>query len=202
MDPDGVFLTDYWRAHLGLSDSPPHAAHCVSLQRTTFLPRPEALRFSMSPSDEAFLTTASQRLEFEELVPTDALTVSQFIADLERTNEWMPGFEAVRFHTVEHFGRGSTFDEHFSFMTLRVRVLHDEPGREWLAMMEGCSLPIASRMIERFSFEQAPGGTRVRWLLAFDVPDPLAPFFGLVAPLLKAWVRGGLRNLKRRDWGG
>lgn len=201
LDPDGVFLTSYWRAHLGLSDAAPTEAHEVSLGRTTFLPRPRPLAFSMSPADESLLTSATHTLELEELVPASPAEVSELMADVTRTPEWMPAFEGVHFHSVERRGRGAVFDEQFSFMTLRVRMLREVPGREWVAAVDGCSLPLATRMIEKITFEPTPElHTRVKWVIAFDVAKPLSPFFPMIGPLFRAWFRRGLANLARREW--
>jgi hypothetical protein len=197
-DPDGVFLTPYWRAHLGLSAEPPSVAHAAPLRRDTTLPWPPPLRFSCVGCDEGLLVSGKQHLKLERVIDASAAVVSETFADISRTGEWTPGFTGVTWLPGPTRGRGSAFDEHFTYMTIRVRVLREVPGVEWLAVTEGCTLPLATRMVQRVGFEPlSPHQTRVRWHIAFDVPAPLRPFFPLVGPVFRGMFARSLKGLAR-----
>jgi hypothetical protein len=201
LDPSGVFLTKYWRAHLGLTEDAPVEAHRVPLRRDNFLPAHEPLRFTFEPAQEALFEQGSHHFLVEATVPAPAHRVSASFADIAQTFRWMPGFQGVRFLTRATRGHGSICDELFWFMNIRIRVLREVAGREWVAVVEGCTLPLATKMIERVTFEElTPGQTRVRWHTAFDVPRVLAPFFPMVGPLFKALFHQGLQNFARLDW--
>ncbi|MFT3708517.1 MAG: D-arabinono-1,4-lactone oxidase [Archangium sp.] len=200
LDPDGLFLTSYWSAHLGLSDAAPTDAHSIALQRTNFLPRPADLRFALLPCDESLLETAMRKIELEGVIPAPRHEVRAVFDDLPRSVEWMPGFIRADFHSVEREGRGAHFDEIFSFMTMRLRVTRSTPG-EWVAVTEGCSLPLATRMIQQVAFEETPEGhTRMRWIIAFDLLKVMNTFAPPVLVLFKAWFERGLKNLGRLEW--
>lgn len=198
-DPDGVFLTPYWRAHLGLSQAPPTVAHAAPLPRASAVPAPPPLRFTFDPCDETLLETAGQHLVVEETIDAPAAVVSEWMGDIARTHEWMPGFQAVDFLPGPGRGeRGAVFDEHFSFMTIRVRLLREVPGEAWVAVVDGCTLPLASRMVQHLRFTPLEGSrTHVRWHIAFDVPLPLRPFFPMVGPLFRQLFARGLATLGR-----
>lgn len=200
LDPDGVFLTSYWSAHLGITTSEPKEAHAIALHRTSFLPRPADLRFALLPCDESLLETAMRTIEVEDVIPAPRDEVRALFDDIARTVDWMPGFDRVQFHSVEREGRGTFFDEIFSFMTMRLRVTRATPD-EWVAVTEACSLPLATRMIQRIVFEPTPEGhTRMRWVIAFDLLKPMNPFAPPVLVLFKAWFGRGLKNLKGLEW--
>ncbi|MFZ5441108.1 MAG: SRPBCC family protein [Myxococcota bacterium] len=164
------------------------------------LSRPEPLLFHLEPAGEALLEHPTELIELDAFVPAPPGQVSAFVADLAQSWRWMPGFLGVHFHTPHAFGEGATFDEVFNFMTIRMRVLRDDPGREWLATAEGCSLPVGERVVQRISYLDAVDRTHVRWQVAIDLPPSLAPFFPVVGPMFRGLFAKGLENLAQLDW--
>jgi hypothetical protein len=175
------------------------------------LSRPEPLLFHLEPAGEALLTAATEGpapagedvvklIELDDLVPAEPKVVSAFIADISQAWRWMPGFLGTHVHSAHAVGEGAVFDEVFNFMTLRLRVLRDDPGREWLSTGEGCTLPLGRSLVQRLSYLDACGRTRVRWQVAVLLPPPLVPVFPVVGSMFRSLFARGLENLAQLDW--
>jgi hypothetical protein len=182
LDPEGVFLTRYWRAHLGLDVAaeltPPPSAPTsgelaartrvvehelpTPLRRDTFLAEPPAQRrrwpfvVHLDAVDADFADTAEQHFEATTSIAAPPSEVFALFRDIPRTGEWFPGFVGCEWRTPDQ-GVGSVYDETFLFMSVRVRVLEERPPRLWLAAVEAASLPLASRMIMRVQLEPRGG---------------------------------------------
>lgn len=167
---------------------------------THALSRPEPLPFHFEPAGEALLSSSRELIEVTELIPAAPRAVFDVFDDVSQSWRWLPGFLGAHFHTANTRGEGATFDEVFSFMTIRMRVLRADPGREWLATCEGCTLPVGSSLVQRISLLDACGRTRVRWQVAVDLTPPLKPLYPAIAPLFQALFTRGLENLARLDW--
>ena len=176
-DPNGRFLTDYWRHHLGLEARPLAPVHSgpVSLERPFF---------AMRPTDEAY--PAQARAQFVVSFWTKASRQVAFEAFRVDHTDWVKELWSYRPLTGPITGVGRVVDEALLFMMVRIRVVAEEPGRSWTAAVDASSLPLAERMLEKVTFEPSEGGTQVVWTVYYDPLPQIALFEPLVRPVFRA----------------
>lgn len=222
LDPEGVFLTRYWRAHLGLDVAaeltPPPSAPTsgeladrtrvvehelpTPLRRDTFLAEPPAQRrrwpfvVHLDAVDADFADTAEQHFEATTSIAAPPSEVFALFRDIPRTGEWFPGFVGCEWRTPDQ-GVGSVYDETFLFMSVRVRVLEERPPRLWLAAVEAASLPLASRMIMRVQLEPEGATTRLVWRVAYDPLPAVRPLSSALRLPFQALFQRGVDGLAR-----
>lgn len=203
LDPEGVFLTRYWREHLGI-DAADTTLAVTPLRRDTFLREPPSLHrrwplaFALLDADEAMLEDAERRFEVQAQVSAPPEAVFDLVRDIPRSGEWFPTFVHQEPRTPAQ-GAGTVYDETFGFMTARMRVLRESRGGTcvWAAVVEACSLPLASRMVMFARFEPDPEGTRVRWTVAYDPLPRIRALDPVLRPAFEALFQRAVDNLAR-----
>ncbi|MEJ7733538.1 MAG: hypothetical protein WKG00_30630, partial [Polyangiaceae bacterium] len=149
LDPDGLFLTRYWRALLGLEDTAPGLPPAPLPRRRSFDRPAEGGKwpplFRMAPTDATFVDRAERVIEARGYVPAPPLAVHAVISHFDENPRWLPGY--VRTDWVSERGphEGAVMDEVFSYMTVRVRVRQSVPGKSWVGEVLACSLRWARR---------------------------------------------------------
>lgn len=219
LDPGGLFLTRYWRAHLGLDvaaapaapggagpdDAPgrtPSPAAPVPLRRDTFLAEPLAQRrrwpfvVQLDAVDAGFADTAAEHFDATASIAAPPAAVFALFRDIPRTGEWFPGFVGCDRRTPDQ-GAGSVYDETFVFMSVRVRVLEEDAPSQWVAAVEAASLPLASRMIMRVRLDPEGPGTRLVWRVAYDPLPAVRPLSPALKRPFEALFQRGADGLAR-----
>jgi FAD/FMN-containing dehydrogenase len=220
LDPDGAFLSDYWRAQLGIAPPPrrarPAAARGelvpvaggsgVATPPVTGVRRPRwPLLFRFAPTDPTYAERAPYVIDTQVVMDASPDTIYEEFVELGEARSWLdhfrrvdqiqrPGGEPAAAGTDEH-----VFDEVFSFMTLRVRTLREsEPGRRWIASVDGCSMPLAREMYEEVALEPQPDGmTLFRWRVWYEPLPAMRPFHPLVRAFFVRMFRRSAERLGR-----
>lgn len=199
MDPDGLFLSDYWREQLGVRWRPVHArsSHTGAATRTAGTPgRRWPLLLKLRPSDAGFAERARYVVDVEETLSAPATAIYDGIVNLRDAREWLPDFVRARWVEGPNERGEQVVEETFRFMTQRVRTFLAEPGRHWMASIDACSLPFGRQMMEDLEFTPLPDGrTRVRWRYYYDAHPVTRPFRRLIHNGFDHSLRTGLRQL-------
>lgn len=195
MDPDGVFLSDYWREQLGVSDVPhrpgPPAAHDANARRWPLL-------FKLRTSDASFGERAPHTIDITTELSASPEAVYDGIVNLTGAREWLPDFVRARWVYGPDERGEQVVEETFRFMTQRVRTFVAEPGRHWMASIDACTLPLGKELMEDLELEPLPdGGTRVRWRYHYDPYTALKPFRKLLHREFDHMLRLSLEQLDR-----
>ena len=203
MDPDGVFLSDYWREQLGVPRPvsrrrlSAHADGGGAAPRTAGTPgRRWPLLFKLRPSDASFGERAPHAIDVEIDLDAPAGAIFDAIVDLRDAGDWLPDF--VRACWIEGPDeRGEqVVDETFRFMSQRVRTFVAERGSHWMASIDACTLPLGRELME--DLELTPrdgGGTHVRWRYYYDPYPALKPFRKLLHREFDHMLRVSLEQL-------
>lgn len=201
LDPDGVFLNDYLRERLGVATSKPSSPRAANVPLAPVQPDPPRARwswpqpFDLEPVGLEFPPRATRRLVYTADCSADPAFLFDTFVHMDEGATWMDQFVSM---TADGRGAGTRFDETFTFMTLRGRTLVYDRPRRWVARIEACSLPLATRMIEELELVRRPGGrTAMSWTFSFD-PHPLArPLERVLLPAFDRLFQKGLHQLGR-----
>ncbi|MGE0784546.1 MAG: neutral/alkaline non-lysosomal ceramidase N-terminal domain-containing protein [Sandaracinaceae bacterium] len=191
LDPEGRFLTSYWRRHL-------HREVDAVIAPPRPRARPTQLPFRLAPADAELVRRARSCIDLRAEMDAPPDVVFDALVGLERARRWLPMFRRVAWLNGDGAGHGAVFDEVFSFLTLRIRTLEHERGRRWVATVLGTSLPLASEMVEQVDLEPLPRGrTRFRWRIAYTPLAAVAPAEPLVRPLFESFFGAAVEGLRR-----
>ncbi len=202
-DPDGVFLTSYWRAHLAIDRDAAvrPKAPLPGTRRNTTVAAPGhfkwPLLFEFGSADASLFETASHLIDARRHIPAPIEEVAR-IMWFEVTSDWLVAHVGLDWLTERDVPKDAIVDMTFSFMTMRGKVIDLDWPRRWAAHITAASLPLATSMIEGVELEPAAdGGTDVRWRIAYDVAPALAPMNVLVKPFFQWMFERSLENLGR-----
>ena len=115
-----------------------------------------------------FADSAPARYVVEEDVAAPRQAVWEAFADAATWPHWFPHVEWVRYEGKMPPGVGT------KRISMVAGCLHDETmvvwdePRRWGYTINKATQPLAKAQIEITEFEESPGGTRVRWILACD----------------------------------
>jgi len=201
-DPDDLFLTSYWRSFLGLEGGCARPAAPLPHGRTADAARMPSARwpmlFSLAPADASLVDRADHVIDVRAYLPAPPHEAHRVLSGLEDNPAWVVGFVRVDWLSEPGVADDALVDETFRFMTLRVRVVENVPGRRWVATVLESSLPLGTRMVQVVELSRAPdGGTDLRWRIAYDLPRALQPANRLVMPLFRAMFTRSVENLAR-----
>lgn len=212
LDPDGVFLTPYWRAHLGLparsserATAAPPRARPAAPSRGAAPGHPEAPRlrwplvFRLRPATEEYATRARHVFEERAVVDAPAEEVLRTYVESVEGRAWIPGFVGAFHLNGDDVRYGAVWDDHFAWGRLRVRTLVYEPGRRWIASVDAASLPLSEEMLQRVDVSERPEGGTELWIrVHYDPPPAIRPFHPLVRPLFsRLFFQPMARGLER-----
>jgi len=194
LDPDGVFLTARWREALGIATPRPAPAPARVAQRTVGPPgRRWPLLFTLRPSDPSFAERAEHVLDVHAVLRSPAEAIFDAVVDLVDAPEWLRDF--VHAEWLDE----TTVLETFRFMTQRVRTLHAERGRRWIASMDAVTLPLGRELLEDLQLETLPDGrTLVRWRFFYDLEPFMRPVHVLLRREFTAMLTTSLARLDER----
>lgn len=200
MDPDGVFLSDYWREQLGVTGVPRRQTppeRNGEAPRTAGTPgRRWPLLFKLRPSDASFGERAPHAIDITTTLGASPERVYDGIVNLTGAREWLPDFVRARWIEGPDANGGQVVEETFKFMSQRVRTFVAEPGRHWMASIDACTLPLGRELMEDLELEPLPdGGTRVRWRYYYDPYTALKPFRRLLHKEFDHMLRLSLEQL-------
>lgn len=181
MDPDDVFLSPYWREHLGLGA---RVFAVTDSMRSTAAPQaqPQAppgrlrwpLWFKLRPSSAAFADRAPFVIDEHAVLDAEPNDIYDAIVDLVGARDWLADFRRAEWVSGPDQNGKQVVDEIFSFMTERVRTFHAERGVRWMSSLDACSLPLAREMMQDLQLAALPDGrTQLRWRFYYE-PYPIA----------------------------
>lgn len=200
LDPDDVFLTKYWSAHLGLGEAPSRPVAplpSVSRHASAAGLRKWPLLFDFGPADPSLFDTATHLIDARHYIPAPIEEVAH-IMWFEVTSEWLVAHVGLDWLTEENVPKDAVVDMAFSFMTMRGKVIDLEWPRRWVAHITAGSMPLATSMIEGVELTPAvDGGTDVRWRIGYEVAPALAPINAIVKPFFQWMFTRSLQNLAR-----
>jgi D-arabinono-1,4-lactone oxidase/polyketide cyclase/dehydrase/lipid transport protein len=195
MDPDGIFLSDYWREQLGVP-RPERRAPAPAPPPSHSPGRRWPLAFKLRPSGPDFAQRAPYVIDIHQVMSAPPEAIFDAIVDLRDATEWLPDF--VRANWVEGpSARGEqVVEETFRFMSQRVRTFLAERGRHWMASIDACTLPLGRELMEDLELEPMPDGrTLVRWRYYYDPYPALRPIRPLLHRQFEHMLRLSLEQL-------
>jgi len=199
MDPDGLFLTDYWRAQLGLGGV---TATRSTPPPTTPAPGPPPGRwrwpliFKLRPSDAGFADRAPYVIDEHAVLAAPAEQIYDAIVDLAGAREWLADFVRAEWVSGPDADGNQVVDEIFRFMSERVRTFHAERGVRWMASVESCTLPLAREMMQDLQLSTLPDGrTQLRWRFFYEPYGALGPLRGLLHRFFAKMIRADIASL-------
>ncbi len=201
LDPDEIFLTRHWRAHLGLPSRearpapPPLPPNTLEPERTGWnLPMP----FRLRPTTVGFAERARFRFDHAAIVDAPADEVYERLVRIADGAAWYPWFRGVEWPAGPPDTVGGVLDVSLAFARIRARVIAIEPGRSFVASIDRASLPLATEMLEVVTFTpRADGRTDLRWTIHYDMLAWMVPFRWMVAPFFDDLFRRATRGLAR-----
>ncbi len=204
LDPDRIFLSDYFRERLAVPErrgpararaETPESADTV---RAGSRARPLArwpLLFDLEPVGMSFTTDCSRQMNFAVEAYADPEVVFDAFVELGEAAAWLGHFVA---RTADENDATWTFEEHFTFMRLRGRTLVYERPHRWIARIDAASIPLASRMLESVELIRQPSGaTSLHWRFLFDPHPWTASIEPLVTRHFQAWLRASILRFGR-----
>nr|MDQ3934848.1 FAD-binding protein [Actinomycetota bacterium] len=200
MDPDGVFLSDYWREQLGVSAArrtQPPAERNGRAPRIAGTPgRRWPLPFKLRPSDASFGERAPHVIDIRERLSASPEAIFDGVVNLRDAREWLPDFVRARWVAGPNERGEQVVEETFKFMSQRVRTFLAEPGRHWMASIDACTLPLGRELMEDLELEPLPdGGTQLRWRYYYDPYPALRPIRPLLHKEFDKMLRLSLKQL-------
>jgi FAD/FMN-containing dehydrogenase len=187
MDPDGVFLSDYWREQLGIprpaGRSMSQASANGGTPRIAGTPgRRWPLFFKLRPSGADFGERAPHVIDVREELAAPADSIYDCIVNLRDGRDWLPDFVRARWVSGPDARGEQVVEETFKFMSQRVRTFLAEPGSHWMASIDACTLPLGRELMEDLELTPRADG-RALALLLRPVPgsqaDPQAAAQGV-----------------------
>ncbi len=200
MDPDGVFLSDYWREQLGVTGVPRRQTPPEQNGRAARIAgtpgRRWPLLFKLRPSDAGFGDHAPHAIDITTTLGASPERIYDGIVNLTEARDWLPDFVRARWVEGPDENGEQVVEETFRFMSQRVRTFVAEPGRHWMASIDACTLPLGRELMEDLELEPLPdGGTRVRWRYYYDPYKLLKPFRKLLHKEFDHMLRLSLEQL-------
>jgi FAD/FMN-containing dehydrogenase len=201
MDPDGVFLSDYWREQLGVTRARRRRARGEQNGRPPRVAgtpgRRWPLPFKLRPSGASFAERAPHVIDIEETLSAPAEAIFDGVVNLRDAREWLPDFVRARWVEGPNEHGEQVVEETFRFMSQRVRTFLAEPGRRWMASIDACTLPLGRQLMEDLELDPLPdgGGTRVRWRYYYDPYPAMRPLRRLLHREFDHMLRLSLRQL-------
>jgi hypothetical protein len=156
------------------------------------------LLFSLKPCTTALLDEADYIYDLgrEFNAPGDVVVRTFFDDGL--ANE-LAGLRGFNWHTARSEFKGATVDEHFVYMSLRLRTTAYEPNVRLAMSIERCSLPLGRQMLEVLDTTPLPGGRcHIRWRIAVRYLPGMSFVAPAVTPLFRAIFQQTLDAVGRR----
>jgi hypothetical protein len=200
MDPDGVFLSDYWREQLGV---PRPARRMTPADQNGGAPRIAGtpgrrwpLFFKLRPSGPDFGQRAPHVIDIQVTLDAPADAIFDGIVNLRGARDWLPDFVRARWVEGPNERGEQVVEETFKFMSQRVRTFLAEPGSHWMASIDACTLPLGRELMEDLELTPQPGGgTLVRWRYYYDPFPVLRPIRKLLHKEFDRMLRLSLEQL-------
>jgi uncharacterized protein YndB with AHSA1/START domain len=120
------------------------------------------------PETEAFLNVAPLRYRVESFIAAPRQKVWDAFADATSWSKWFPFVDRALYEGKTPHGPGTIRNSWVTGVAFEETMLvWDEPHR-WGYRIDRTTAPIAKAQVEINEFEEAPGGTRVIWIVATD----------------------------------
>ena len=190
LDPEQLFVTDYWRARLGIDapsrrlvpqDGPDPRAEAAAA------PRPWPLLFELRRANGSLSGKSSHVFDNTVVISAPIEEVFRVATQPVGGPSWITQYRGTDWLT-EPFGEvDSACLETFSFMSARVRVVEVDPPYRCVASIDACTLPLGKEMTSEWSFREVGGGTEVCWQVCYTPAAAARPLHPLLRPFF-AWV--------------
>ena len=152
--------------------------------------------FALRPEDLSFPDRALVRLAFSRLVPAPPERVFDVLADHDAWARWFVDFRKASVTGEAREGVGTERRVWVGPMVLDERFIAWERGRRFSFTMLQSNLPILSAMVEDWRLAPVEGGTRVDYLVGFDVPGCVRPLKGILLWKFRPLFEKALPNLE------
>ena len=153
------------------------------------------LLFEMDPVAADWGSHAKKTIRVAMRMPATPEVVFEHVVRLQRAEAWLYYFRSVSFRNEQRIGAGTTADENFTFMTMRVQTLTEEPGMLWIARTDACSIPLGRRMLQHITFDADGDHTNLEWLIHYDPPKLLSLFNPIVQPFFRRMFTRSCKKL-------
>ena len=191
-DPDDLFLSDYWKAHLGLDAGLAAPIFTRTHASTARFP----LLFRLLDIDEGYPHRATGIFRNQATISAPPAEVFRVFALNIDAQQWVPDLHDVARTSGRLDGVGEVADLNYRYMTVRVRHTAYEPAKLLRASVDAWSLPLWERMCYEVRFTPtADGGTRFVWDIFYDPLPAFARLAPLVRPLFARLFRQTTANL-------
>ena len=201
LDPDQIFVTDYWRDRLGIADAGPRPRPAPGEPpppSRTDPPRPWPLLFPLEPVDHSLVDEASHRFDNRVVIDAPIDELYDIVTQPREGPEWITFFRGADWLTEPFGEENSALIETFAFMSARLRVVDAEPPVRCISSVDACTLPLGQSMTSEWRLREVEGGTEVHWQVCYTPGLAVRPIHPLLRPFF-AWVfRSSLKRLKAR----
>ncbi|HEX8705189.1 MAG TPA: SRPBCC family protein [Myxococcaceae bacterium] len=172
---------------MNYSDALPHRPF-----RLTWPP----LLFALTPSKPSFAREAPYQIDHSVWIPAFPDQVYDEFAECSHCDKWVGQFVRLESLTPDQPPDRRLYEESFTFMTVRIRMLEAERGRRWLGTVERCTLPVARQLLQEVTFEPGDnGGTNFRWRVYYTPSWVVRPFLKSVQRLFDQMFRDDTEQL-------
>lgn len=154
------------------------------------------LLFSLAPCDETFIPEAPFVIDSSAVIDAPADVVWDILDSPEAAQAWVPHIDCM-VQLGSKRGVGAELDERFSFMRLKLKMVHSERGKRWSCYVARSSFPLATRMLEDITLETKDGKTHLRWRVYYAPPLLVRPLHPLARTFFTDFFRRATCNLAR-----
>jgi FAD/FMN-containing dehydrogenase len=200
-DPEGVFLTRYWRAQV-LSEGAPGPAPLAKRPSIDFVTSRRfrfPLLFALDPVAPAAIEDQPNVFRLSEKFDEPLDRMWERIATFRGSTEWVPfmlhaelltdAWDALHASAIQTFGPG---------LSAVFQTTERVPQARWCSTVTRASLPLVQAVGERFELTATQdGGTHVTWTFGFTVGARFAFANNVVSTLFRQWFRASFRRLAR-----
>ena len=152
--------------------------------------------FNLRPEDISFPDRALVRLAFSRVVPEPPERVFDVLADHDAWARWFVDFRKASVTGETREGVGTERRVWVGPMVLDERFIAWERGRRFAFTMLRSNLPILAAMVEDWRLAPIEGGTRVDYVVGFDLPGWVRPLKGLLLWKFRPLFEKALPNLE------
>lgn len=206
MDPGQIFVTRYWREHLGIPDEA--AKHPSQEDKASapkmVLPKRSGkkqfkwpLLFPVTPSDRSFAEEAEFVFENSAIIDVSPEELHPIFTLGEGDGRrWIHYYCHTDWLMGVQKGCDLVYDATLFFMTMRFRVIYNEPLKGWTASVEACSIPLATKMVDIADYEALEDGrTKFRWRIFYNPINIMRPFHPFLRPFFSRLFRISTKKL-------
>jgi len=201
LDPDRIFLTEYWRRQLDIAPraegraalAPVADARPPSDERRE---QPSGLVFPMKRASADLVGRADVLVEHAAVLDASPEQVFEITASFDGALAWIPLLVRSEFPMGVRLGHGVVVHLVLRGLRLHLRTLVAEPGRRWLVSVDACSIPLSDEVLLETTYTPTPDGrTEIRFRVHVARFGAASPLDRLAAILLEGYLDRVTRGL-------